>query len=327
MNSQWEPIIQTALRTPSPHNTQPWRPRIRDDRHATLFLETARMLPDEDTTVHFIRCAMGMFLEALRIVSANAGLILRHTLVDDDLPGPFVRFAELELNGISEPSQYPDSLFQIRKTSRLPSNGARIDPPLATLLKQMSAQHGHRYYQLDDPALIEVIILENIRAVFHDLNVEAYHREIARWFRYTDKEAQDKADGLDYRCMRVLPLQLRLMRQAPQIMSWPLTRGLIRWTYRRQLGRVSHIGAIGGPFFNHAAAVSAGTFLIQFWLELARRNLFIHPFGNLVTNPQANARLRELTSIDDVWLVFRIGYTDEPPQSFRRPLSEVLLND
>jgi hypothetical protein len=199
MTSQWEPIIQTALRTPSPHNTQPWRLRIRDDRHATLFMEKARTLPDEDTTGHFIRCAMGMFLESLRIISANAGLIFQHTLIHDDLPGPLIRFAELELNGFSEASQYPDSLFQIRKTSRLPSTGAPIDPKLTTLLKQLGEQHGHRYDQLDDPPLIEAIVLENIRAAAHDLNVAAYHREVTKWLRYSDKESRAKADGLDYR--------------------------------------------------------------------------------------------------------------------------------
>ncbi len=327
MNSQWEPIVKTALRTPSPHNTQPWRLQIRDDRHAMLFMETARTLPDEDTTGHFLRCAMGMFLEALRIISANAGLALCYTLIDEDVPGPFVRFAELELKGPSQPSQYPDSLFQTRKTSRLPSNGRRIEPTSTALLKQIGEQHGHRYYQLDDPAMIETIIQENIRAVFHDLNVGPYHREIARWFRYSDEEAQAKADGLDYRCMRTPPMQLKLMKWLPQIMSWPMTRGVIRWTYRRQLGEASHIGVIAGPFFEDAASVSAGAFLLQFWLELSRQKLGIHPFGNLVTNSQAAARLRALTSIDDVWLVFRIGYTDEPPQSFRRPLNEVLIHD
>src|SRR5258708_38678675 len=110
MNSRWEPIIQTALRTPSPHNTQPWRLRIKDDFHATLFMETARTLPDEDTTGHFLVCAMGMFLESLRIISANAGFALRYTLIDEHVPGPFIRFAELELKEGAEPSQYPDSL-------------------------------------------------------------------------------------------------------------------------------------------------------------------------------------------------------------------------
>jgi hypothetical protein len=327
MNSQWEPIIQTALRTPSPHNTQPWRLRISDERHAVLFMERARTLPDEDTSGHFLRCAMGMFLESLRIVSANAGLAFSYTLVDEDGSGPFIRFAELELGGFSKPSRYPDSLFQIRKTSRLPSNGARVDPTLAAQLRQLGVQHGHRYYQLEDPAIIEKIIQENIRAVFHDLNVGPYHREISKWFRYTDKESKAKADGLDYRCMRIPRMQLQLMKWLPQIMSWPLTRGVVRRTYRRQLGECSHIGLIAGPFFEDAASVSAGAFLLKFWLELSRYKLFIHPFGNLVTNPQAATRLYKLTSIDDVWLVFRIGYTDEPPQSLRRQFHEVLIDD
>jgi hypothetical protein len=327
MSSPWEPIIQTALRTPSPHNVQPWRLRIRDDFRATLFIERARMLPDEDTTGHFLRHAMGMFLESLRIVSANAGFALRYTLLPEDVPGPFIPFAELELKDGSEPSQYPNSLFEVRKTSRLPSNGVIVDPKLTALLKQVGAQYGHRYHQLDDPALIEVIVLENIRAIFHDLNTEAYHHEISSWFRYSDEESRVKADGLDHRCMRIPPAQLRLTKKLPQIMSWPFTRGLVRRIYRRQLGKVCHLGVLAGPFFTDPTGVRAGAFLMQFWLELSRHKLFIHPFGNLVTNSQAKARFTELTSIEDPWLIFRIGYTDEPPQSFRRPLSEVLIND
>lgn len=325
MATPWEPIIQTALRTPSPHNTQPWRLRITGDRHATLFMEAARTLPDEDTTGQFLRCAMGMFLESLRIVSANAGFTLKQTSIDGDVRAPLIGFAELELEQGSEPSPYSDDLFQIRRTSRLPSSGAAIDPQLAAVLAQALPGYGQRYHQFDDAALIEAIIEENIRAVFHDLNVRTYHDEIARWFRYSDEEARAKADGLDYRCMRVPAAELKLMRDLPQVMRWPLTRGIVRRLYRRQLGRVSQIGVIAGPFFDDAASVNAGAYLMRFWLDLARRKLFIHPFGNLVTNPQARARIRELTGIDEIWLVFRIGYTDAPPESFRRPLNEVLI--
>jgi hypothetical protein len=147
MNSTWAPIIQTALRTPSPHNTQPWRLRIKDDFRATLFMERARMLPDEDTTGHFLRSAMGMFLESLRIVSANAGFALRYNLIHPDVSAALIPFAELELKEGSEPSQYPDSLFQVRKTSRLPSNGVSIDPKLSARLQQAGMQYGHRYHQ------------------------------------------------------------------------------------------------------------------------------------------------------------------------------------
>jgi len=291
-------------------------------------MEKARTLPDEDLTGHFLRSAMGMFLESLCIISANAGLILRHTLIENpDANAVMLPFAELELEEGSEASPYSDDLFQARMTSRLPNNGIRIESSVTDLLKKSAPEFEQCYDQVDDPNLIEAIIQENIRAVFHDLNVPTYHDEIAHWFRYSDGEAKTKADGLDYRCMGVPAIQLKLMRGLPQIMRWPLTRDFIQRTYRQQIGKVSHIGTISGPFFDDLAAVNAGAYLMRFWLELARQKLFIHPFGNLVTNPQAKKRIHELTGIDEIWLVFRIGYTDVPPQSYRRSLNDVLLHD
>jgi len=323
----WEELLKTAVLTPSPHNTQPWRLRISDDRHATLYMDRDRTLPDEDITGHFVRCAMGMFLESLRIISANSGMTLRYTLIDDDTAQPLIPFAALELEAGAEPSNYSNDLFHHRATSRLGSNGKRIDSQLSALLKQFEPDYGHRYHQFDEASLIEEIIQENIRAVFHDLNVPAYHDEIARWFRYSDEEAKNKADGLDYRCMRTSAIELKLMKALPQIMRWPFFRTIMRRTYRRKLGDVSHIGIICGPFFDNAASVRAGAFLMRFWLELARHKLHIHPFGNLVTNAKSKSRVQAMTGMNDAWLVFRIGYTDDPPRSYRRPVNKVIVHD
>ena len=327
MRSPWEKILQVALRTPSPHNTQPWRVKIRDELRATLFMEAARMLPDEDLTGHFLRCAMGLFLETLRHAAANAGFVLHAKLCEVAAGAPLIPFAELELEKGSLPSPFPDELLLSRRTSRLPSNGVPIEPAVTAELKALATESGQRYEQIDDPARIEPIIRENIRAVFHDLNVRAYHDEIARWFRYSDKEAQLKCDGLDYRCMGVRPIQLKLTRSLPQVMRWPLVRSLVGRAYRAQIGRVTHLGIIAGPFFDDAASVHAGASLLRFWLELARAHIYIHPFGNLVTNAEAAARVRELTGIDNIWLVFRIGHTAAPPRSYRRSLEQVLIHD
>ncbi|MEO6436006.1 MAG: hypothetical protein ABIP55_09620 [Tepidisphaeraceae bacterium] len=236
-------------------------------------------------------------------------------------------FAHLELEHGAVQTDYPNELFRQRVTSRLGSNGKRIDHRVSALLRQIEPANGHTYHQLDDPTLIEAIIQENIAAVFHDLNVRAYHDEIVRWFRYSDEQARRQADGLDYRCMRISAAELKLMRSLPQIMRWPISRGIVRWNYRRQLGGVSHLGVLSGPFFDDAASIRAGAYLMRFWLELARHELYIHPFGNLVTNPAAHARMRDLTGIDHIWLVFRIGHTDAPPRSYRRSLPEVLVHD
>jgi hypothetical protein len=64
---------------------------------------------------------------------------------------------------------------------------------------------------------------------------------------------------------------------------------------------------------------------MRFWLEAASRNLYIHPYGNLVTNPRAAEWCRAETGVEGIWLVFKIGHSEEPPASYRRTPEEVLV--
>jgi nitroreductase len=64
---------------------------------------------------------------------------------------------------------------------------------------------------------------------------------------------------------------------------------------------------------------------MRFWLEAARLGLYIHPYGNLVTNRCAADWCREETGVEGIWLVFKIGYSEEPPESYRRTPEEVLV--
>jgi len=65
---------------------------------------------------------------------------------------------------------------------------------------------------------------------------------------------------------------------------------------------------------------------MRFWLETARNDLYIHPFGNLVTNANAARKVLNETNVPDVWLVFKIGYSIEPPKSHRLPLEKILID-
>jgi hypothetical protein len=66
--------------------------------------------------------------------------------------------------------------------------------------------------------------------------------------------------------------------------------------------------------------------LMRFWLELTRHGLVVHPFGSVITNPTAHARLLEWLELaddrDEVWLLLRIGYSKRPPESARRAIAE-----
>jgi hypothetical protein len=117
-----------------------------------------------------------------------------------------------------------------------------------------------------------------------------------------------------------------LAARVPKILVSPLTRSILRRQYRRQLGLVPALGLLAGDFFQPSSAFETGRFLLRFWLETARLGLFIHPYGNLVTNPAAATWLAESTSIQGIWLIFKIGQSETPPKSYRRPLADVLVH-
>lgn len=167
------------------------------------------------------------------------------------------------------------------------------------------------------------MIAQNIEAVFDDMNLPSYHDEITEWFRYTGRGN----DGLDWRCINLGKAEFWLSARLPGLLRWRPARALFRRRYRRQLGHVPAIGILSGDFFTPSNAIPSGRFLLRFWLELARLDLYLHPYGNLVTNPAAAAWFARHTGVAQAWLVFKLGYSDVPPLSRRLSLPDVLLAD
>ena len=66
---------------------------------------------------------------------------------------------------------------------------------------------------------------------------------------------------------------------------------------------------------------SPGRMLTRMWLTLTANGVYLHPFGSVITNRRANARLRERIGVDDAnevpWLLVRLGRSAEPPRSLR----------
>jgi hypothetical protein len=328
----WQEILSDALYAPSPHNIQPWRVRITGEYTAELLLDVARTLPFGDNTGCFTSVAMGAFVEAVRISAAHRGCILQWTL-SHPFPdatsaiGGLQSFARLTLlPGAVSSNAYDPALLRVRRTSRradyLPGS---VNPASVAALKAVACDAGQTYVQFDDPAIIERILDRNITALLEDLDTPNYHRELVQWFRFSERQAERTRDGLSYRCMNTPPLLFWAATHFPALLCAPLLRPLVTREYRRQIGVVPALGVIAGEFRNPRQAVEAGRFLLRFWLELAKHGLYIHPFGNLVTNRRAADYVRDTTGIPDIWLIFRIGYSPEPPASRRRAIEEILV--
>jgi nitroreductase len=333
----WHSLLKVACCSPSPHNVQPWRVRILSADTAELFIDGTRTLPNEDHTGSFLLSAMGMFLEALHLVAADCGLRLEADLpntaawyserISDRSFKGLTLFARLRMVPDAGTSPlYAPSLLQVRRTSRISLRSDPVPQECVDALSQLAYAGGHRYVHIINPTDIEAILAQNILAVFHDMNVPAYHDEITEWFRFTDRSASRHGDGLDWRCMNLSRAEFWLSARMPRALLFPPARFFLKRRYRRQLGTVPAIGILSGDFFLVENAIESGRFLLRFWLEVTRLGLYLHPYGNMVTNPQARAWLEDRTGVTKPWLVFKLGYSDAPPKSFRRNLADVLIS-
>ena len=338
--SVWKKLLETAVYAPSPHNVQPWRLRILSDETADLLIEKRRTLPKEDPTGSFIILSMGLFIEALTIVAGQSSFKLDYDLYQPasrftpeqiaKTEGELLPFARLNLvqqsAGELADSTVDLALFRTRRTSRISFSSQSVPNEDVEALSKLAREWGQVYEQVTAPATINQILERNIEAVFEDLNVPAYHDEIVEWFRFSDHSSRQTRDGLDYRCMNSSRLSFWLAARVPQLLNLPVTRALLRKIYRTQLGHVPTLGMLAGPFWDPDSALRTGRFLMRFWLELAKRNLYIHPYGNLVTNKAAAESTLKLLRVPNIWLIFRIGFSEVPPRSYRRTVEEVLVD-
>jgi nitroreductase len=334
----WHSLLTVACCSPSPHNVQPWRVRILPDDEAELSIDGTRTLPNEDLTGSFLLSAMGMFLEALHLAAADHALRLKidfrntaawfaERICDKGFKG-LTPFAHLRLvPDAGAAPLYAPSLLQVRRTSRISLRRDPVTQEYVDTLSRLAKVSGHSYAHVVDPADIEAILEQNIFAVFHDMNVPAYHDEITEWFRFTDRSASRHRDGLDWRCMNVSRAEFWISARMSRVLLFPPARFFFKRRYRKQLGTVPAIGILSGDFFLAENAIESGRFLLRFWLEITRLGLYLHPYGNLVTNPQARAWLENRTGVTKPWLVFKLGYSDAPPKSFRRNLADVLISN
>ena len=215
--SVWATLLETAIHSPSPHNVQPWRVSITNDREADLFIDSMRTLPKEDPTGSFIILTMGIFIEALSLLAARQHYRLEHELFHDPewyatailaaKEQVYLPFARLRLlDDDTKPAiEYDPAIFLKRRTSRLSLADKPVAGEVTDTLTKLAAEWDQRYAQITHAELIEQVLEQNTRALFHDLNNPDYHDEIVSWFRFTDRESIKHRDGLDYRCMNRTP--------------------------------------------------------------------------------------------------------------------------
>ena len=295
-----------------------------DDREAELRYVPDRLLPDTDPSGVFGVCGLGIFVEHLAIAARAEQLDLEVDYDGAPLDPHAVGSQPLaRLRLVEQPTDEPLSreLLLERRTSRLPYDGSPVAPEVLGELERIAAEHDHRFAFSNDPAMVEWVVGLNSDTMFYDMENPVARREVGRWIRYSGREARRRRDGFSPDALGFPGWLLWLFVHARLLFELPGVKQLIRRLYLRTMRGVRTVGWLTGPFSTPAEAFRAGRMLARIWLTLTANGIYLHPFGSVITNPRANARLTERIGVDPAhgtpWLLVRLGRSRQPPRSLR----------
>ncbi|MEP7234276.1 MAG: hypothetical protein ABI778_03170 [Ignavibacteriota bacterium] len=332
----WESLIEIARWSPSPHNIQPWRVRILSDRRAELYYDHRRLLPDTDPTSCFTILGLGMFIECMNIAAAEHGFAVHpehesEPRLDQSAKVPKL-FATLSLVEIENGTTiYDPALILKRKTSRLPYDGKSVADDVLQSLSRLSASAGHSFEYTSEAGTVDFIIDLNRETLFLDLDDDIGRKELSKWIRVSPQEAARKRDGLWSKCMRFPGWLMNNFFFHHERFRNPLLRRILGKVYSRSMRGSSTVAWLTGKFEDRIDWLRAGILLQRLWLEMTKHDVYLHPFGSVVTNKIAHKKFIEQMKIDEsdqkLWLLMRLGYSKEPPRSYRLSTQEILLSD
>lgn len=321
----WQELIEDARWAPSPHNVQPWLLRGGEDGGADLLCPRDRLLPDADPDGLFTAVGIGSFVEGLAVAAAARGrsLVVEQTGVPPDGAGPVAR---LSLSPGGDDVLGPE-LLRRRRTSRLPYDGRPVAPELLDELAGIAHGFGHVWEATGDRELVDWIVMLNRETLFLDLADPVARREVGRWLRFSAGEAARRGDGFSPDALGFPGWLLSLFFERHRLLELPGIRQAAHALYGRTLRGTRTVAWLRGPFATVEDGIAAGRMLMRLWLTMTRSGVQLHPFGSVITNTAANARLQARIGggAGTLWLVMRLGHSAEPPRSHRREASELYV--
>lgn len=329
----WIELVDYARWCPSPHNVQPWKLKPISKTEAHLYYDPQRIPAVVDDKASFTTAGMGMFIECLNIAAGAQGmkLIAEHTMEEQMDPSAkeFKLFAKLYLVDTSEKNIYDRELIKKRKTSRLQYDGKIIDPPVIKALQESATQNGYHFFYSPDKDLINDTIELNNKTILVRSDEKDTREEMCKWVRTTDKEAEEKKDGLWYRGTGTSGKMTHNFFFHHERFSHGWKRKESLHILNKTMKGTRNLAWISGPFENRNDWVKAGTMLQRLWLEMTKYQVYMHPFGTVVTTPAAlekfKQRINYKESNGNLWFLIRLGYSDEPPRSFRLDTKDILI--
>ena len=328
----WVSLLEVAKWCPTVHNLQPQKLKIISESEAHLYYDPKKLLPYGDPESVFATVTMGVFIEHLSIAAGKYGYTVVLDKIFDEISvdkKEDTLFAILKLKKSNKKEKINSSLIKKRRTSRSKYDDIPVKESVLAELEEEAKKFQNTLYYTQDEELIKTIKKVNQEALFEDLANENVRRELDSLFRYNNREAEIKKDGLWAKCMGFPGGLLRSVFQDHKHWTKGLPKVILRNTYMSSFAGTQTICWYRGGFSNKIDHVNSGRMFARSWLRLTKHNLYIHPFGSLVTNKSAyekiNTKFYDNKNNQPLWMIYRIGYSTTPARSYRLDTDKMLI--
>lgn len=341
----WRELIDYGRWAPSPHNIQPWKFRPVDDRTLIVFYDPSRLLPDTDPTGRFTAAGFGILFETLEVAAAARRLDIKVAYATDgsrlgsaatEPPRldprrqTLIPFARLTLvPRVRQPERFDRELIKTRSTSRLPYDDKPVAQHVLDDLAAIAESFGHTLEFSSDPEDVSWVVDLNAYTMFADMTDPLARNEVGGWIRYSKRDAMRRKDGLAAYAMGFQSVLMWLFVKCNWLFRLPVVYQITRALYTRSMKGTRTVAWLSGPFDEPNDWDRAGRMLARLWLCMTEHGVYLHPFGSVITNKSSNARMTEHFANESrqwpLWLLVRLGHSDEPPRAQRLSVDDLML--
>jgi hypothetical protein len=319
----WRSILELGRLAPTPHNTQWYFVRVADSRTAHVCIDESIAIPFTDPSDQFRYTGLGVFTRHLEVAARAAGYELHTTFRDLDASGPVVA----HIVGRRPVDEALSVLLRTRQTSRFAYDDDPVSAPAIEAVQAITGR-GTTLTITSDPGIVPVVLELNNEILLADLQDKGTSRELDSWIRYTDRSRRRHQNGFAPASLATSAWKIWLVFRLRYLLRFAVVRRWLAGQYLSQ-NRAASVGWISGPLVSHHDQFQAGRTLMDAWITLTEHGYYMQPYGSIITDDDARARLLRIIGVDEapdeiVWMIFRAGTSSPPPRSLRKPVEEFL---
>jgi hypothetical protein len=313
-------LVELATKAPSGHNTQPWI-FYTSENQIDIHPDFTRALPVVDEDNHALYISLGCAAENILVAARSFGYDCKICLSGSSSEAPYITVKIFPDEMVER-----DGLVDFIETRQSTRTAYRREGIAAEELEQLKNSFNFNcvivklFSTPDEIKKIEPFIIEVSNMQFQN---KKFINELVSWFRFSEREAKEKADGLWTASMGLPKMNRFIGNIVMKYFVSPKSEAK-RWK------KLIHSSAGFAMFI-------AKENTIENWVMLGRA---FQRFGLTATklnisHAHANMPCEELTvrkkmadrlniGTSHPLLLVRFGYADKMPYSFRRGLEKVL---